>query len=1104
MEAPTSGSAAPGAGSFTGRHLELAQLDAALADAVSGRGRAVLVEGDAGIGKSALVDRFATMAAERGARVVWARCWESGGAPVHWPWVLVVRSLLESAPTEVRSALATLVPDGPAAPEPQSEHARFAVFDNVARLLRDQGQAQPLLVVIEDLHAADRSSLQLLRFVTSQIRDARCLLLGTWRTGPDAPDGADEQRVEVERDADVVPLSGLSRDDLAGLLRDAGAPGGDDAVTLLHDATGGNPLFVGELLRLLRNEDRLDALRAGAPLPMPPSVGAVLERRISRLHPAAVPPLALLAVAGREVDRRLAASLVPDAAALAGAVAAAATAGLMRRPHEPGGRYRFPHALVQAAFAATLSPADAADAHARVAAALETLHADDLDPHLAALARHYTAAGTAAVADKAFVYALSAGARARRLLAFEDAAQQYLLALDLAHSLARPPDDVCEILLSLGEAQLRAGDNDRGRATVLRAWDIAVQLGSVPMQVRAAMIYGLPGIEGGVVDTTLVDLISRVLPMLDPEDRATRAELRSRLGAELMFSTDTDRREREAREALADARASGDQRVLLRVLRWATTALSRVDHSVECVALLDELTGLARELDDLPALADATAVRLMLLVELGRTAQVEADVATLAAAAQRLPVPAHRWFVDVNAGRRALMTGSFQEAEELIARCLAFATDVPNAMAGWQFQQFLLAWEAGGLETFEPVMEMFPQLRPALADMAYCALCLIHAESGSLELARAELDAHAERVASVQVPYAWLLYLAFLAQAAYLTAHQESARLLYATLLPYADRHVSASARTAVGYWGSVQRLLANMSFVLGRYDDAARHGEAALQAHARVGARTFFTRSQYELARALLARRHDDDLRRAHALLREAGDAAARLGMTRLGRLVALELESAAAPEPATELPPSLELEGEVWTLKFHGRVSRLRDARGLHYLIELLRRPGEEVHALGLVAAVTGTGVSHGRAVAGAVGAADAGAAVLDPAAKAAYRERLRDLDEEIDRADEGADVGRAARLREEREFLLAELGRALGLGGRDRRLGADAAERARVNVTKQVKSAIRRISDADPELGAHLRSTVRTGAFCVYAAPPTRGLPWVVRQSPGAARS
>jgi hypothetical protein len=189
---------------------------------------------------------------------------------------------------------------------------------------------------------------------------------------------------------------------------------------------------------------------------------------------------------------------------------------------------------------------------------------------------------------------------------------------------------------------------------------------------------------------------------------------------------------------------------------------------------------------------------------------------------------------------------------------------------------------------------------------------------------------------------------------------------------------------------------------------------------------------------------------------------------------------------------------EGEYWTVVFEGVVVRLRDAKGLGHLARLLAHPGREFHVLELAGAthrpVAAVG-SGGRVGVGELGLrpdlGDAGV-LLDGAAKAAYRARLVELGAEVEAAEAANDPARAARARAEREFLVAELARAVGLGGRDRRAAAH-AERARLNVTRAIRAAMAKLARANPALGRHLAVTIRTGRYCGYTPDPRAPIAW-----------
>jgi hypothetical protein len=189
------------------------------------------------------------------------------------------------------------------------------------------------------------------------------------------------------------------------------------------------------------------------------------------------------------------------------------------------------------------------------------------------------------------------------------------------------------------------------------------------------------------------------------------------------------------------------------------------------------------------------------------------------------------------------------------------------------------------------------------------------------------------------------------------------------------------------------------------------------------------------------------------------------------------------------------LERRGDAWSIEVRPRAVSVQHSRGMAYLARLLQQPGVEIHALelqGLHASVGDRGGTHGlslRTVAG-----DDVGPHLDERAKTAYRDRIEDLNETIQEAERFNDPERAAAARLERDHIGRELARGVGLGGRDRR-AASTAERARINVTRAIRTAIRRIAKYDPALGAHLERSVRTGAFCVYLGSLERPIEWDV---------
>lgn len=1071
---------------LAGREAEIGELTAVLDSAAEGTSRAAAVSGPAGIGKSALVEELASRARDRGFDVHWARCVEIGGAPAYWPWTQLVRSLVVdgtqlSDELAVRDAVAVLAPDlvpalAAAAPV-DSEENRFRLFDGVARFLDLTARRVPQLLVVEDCHVADIASLHLLRFLTLQSSGR-----GSWMiTATHRPEG-DPARTALLQEIDVaathVSLDGIDASVVGELVAaQTGTCPSDDVVTALREATGGNPLFVNALVRHLSRNGSLDDFRDATTAPVPDGIRQLVMRRLGHLPAHTVRGLATLAAAGRDVEPLLARRILGDAAD--DVVDAGLSEGYLERGR---GGVRFAHALMRRALLDSLPPGDRRRVHRTVGDAMESIGGAGLD-RLAALAHHFAEAG-ADGSGRAFRYARAAGDHARRVGAFADASEHYETALATG---VGDEKERSEVLVGLGDSLIRAGRLEEGRRVCRDAWDLARSAGLPRVMADAALAFSRFG-EGGVVNEEVVRLVTGALAEIGDREPGLRSRLRGRLASELVHAAGDETREVLAREAAAEALGTGDPHVVWTTLRFAQSAMSMPDNLGTCVEWTTAAAAAADAIGDVTGKAEVIAYRSVHLLALGDAAGFGADVAAIAQIATSVPTPLTEWHVTVAAGCRAMLDGRFDDAAAHVDESLAFASTVPNALASWQFQDFSLAWERGDVARLEPILNALVQLRPGIAPMARAAILMTQAASGRRAEANAAVEELARDLAGRRMPWVWLLAVAWCAEAASTVGNRAAAQVLYQMMLPFRDLHVVGATGTVAAYWGSVRRYLANLALALGNTEEAVAHGEAALAAHARVGSVPFAARSQFELGRALLVRGGEDDKLRAESLIADARAIAERIGMAALLETVGPEnvrpVDRAATP--AAPSRPRLIREGEYWTLSHQGGIVRLRDAKGVHYLAALLREPGREIHALDLTGARTREGPTFDDA---------GGADVLDSRAKADYRRRLQDLEEEMAEADAAADIGRAALLRQEWEFLIEELKRATGIGGRSRSLGTPPAEAARIAATKAIRAVLKKVEAANPELGRHFRATVRTGTFCSYNSDIEPSLDWEV---------
>ena len=373
--------------SFVGRSRELAELRGALEDVGHGHERLFLVSGEPGIGKTRLAEEIAVDATSRGMRVAWGRCWEGGGAPAYWPWTQILRTLvLEPSPTRVQlpgvpAEIVQLVPELTSQEERQPtkdpQEARFRLFDATASILRELSRRQPLVLIVDDLHDADQSSLEMLKFVARALPDAHLLIVATYRD-------AEVQRLpvlasavaELSREAPQLLLCGLSRPEVAGFVHDrAGVNLGQLVVATIAETTAGNPLFLEGVMRMLIAEGKLadpDTLRA-ADLKLPDSQRMAIAMRLARLSPSAQGMLPFAAALGIEFDLAPLETVSGIACpSLLGLLDEVIGAGLMR--NLAPNRYRFGHALIRAAIYDQIGSAERISIHHEAAEKLEELY----------------------------------------------------------------------------------------------------------------------------------------------------------------------------------------------------------------------------------------------------------------------------------------------------------------------------------------------------------------------------------------------------------------------------------------------------------------------------------------------------------------------------------------------------------------------------------------------------------------------------------------------------------------------------------------------------------------------------------------------------------
>ena len=1106
-------------GGLVGRDHELNEGLAAIEDAAAGEGGLLLISGEPGIGKSRLADELGRRARERGFQVAWGRCWEAGGAPAYWPWVQSLRAAirwvdaadLRAELGDAAVAIGQLLPElALARPEVSKqlaqdhEAARFRLFDSVTTLLRRVAVRRPVLIVLDDLQMADTPSLLLLRFVAALIDSDPILIIATYRDIDPALVGALAETVtELMRGRAVsrLVLTGIAEGDVPRFVEAVtGVLPRDQLVRLVYQETEGNPLFLEEVSRVLLEEGTLTASVGveKARVPVPRSVRDVISRRLRPFSDESVRVLRVASVLGREFDLDVLSGVAgkPTRAVLE-LMQAPLEEQLLTEVPESRGRLRFRHVIIRECLYDEIPRAQRQQLHRTALRVLESLNRDDIDQQVSQLAHHaYDGAGDQAQWAEAITYSRRAGDRALALLAYEEAVRLQRQALDSLEQ-SRVGDLLlrCELVLALGDAQARAGDEAGSKATFLQGAELARGLGRIDHLAHAALGYAGRHAWGRAgADTQLVPLLEAAVAAVGDVDSALRSRLLARLAGALRDAPGRQPRESYAEEAVAIARRIEDPVTLGYALDGLFGATYRPDNAEERRDIGAEIVRLGKAAGDREMEIWGHLDRLVTHFELGELQLVRDEIAVVRGVAGELRQPEMRWLAGGTAAALALTEGRLRDAESLTAATFdagqrSRSSDAVSAYTGQMFQ---LRREQGRLSEVEHLVQR------AARDLTWypvfrCMLAALHLDLGRDSQARVEFKAlSAAGFDNVPFDNYWVFNMSLLAELAHALGDETAAAALYERLRPYA---MSAAYAPPEACLGSVSRPLGLLAETLGRYDAAVRHFDDGLAHNGRMGARPWVAHTQHEYALLLLEHCDPSEHERARMMLSEALSTCEQIGMPVLASKVKALLADvpghrvvASEPAPVAERG-TIALEGEYWTVTYAGHTARLRNSKGMHILARLMSTPGRPHPSLDLER----IGETGDDSTARAVAASDAGE-MLDDEARRAYRARIAQLRTAIDEAQTAGAADRAGALREELDFITRELSRGLGIGGRARRSGS-AAERARINVTRAVKAAMLRLRDADPDLAAHFSATLHTGTVCVYTPDPRSPIEWTV---------
>jgi tetratricopeptide (TPR) repeat protein len=665
---------------------------------------------------------------------------------------------------------------------------------------------------------------------------------------------------------------------------------------VIVEKTEGNPFFMEEIVQSLFEQEAL--LRNGtvklakslSSIQIPPTVQAVLASRIDRLPPAEKDLLNTLAVIGKEFPLGLVRQIAgkSDDELLRMLTALQAAEFIYEQPAFPDVAYVFKHALSQqVAYGSALNERRKV-LHERIARVLEAQFPETVETQPELLAHHYTEAGLGA---RAIPYWQQSGKRALQRWANREAVDHLKKGLELLASVADSPErdlsaneaERCSLLLFLGVAQFQAGDFLECRDSLLRAAELARSLGSTENLVRAALelvhmtqIVGLPAPE-------TVGLLEEALQKLGPEDSPLKAQTLGGLARYLGVTGGRQQLMLYAPQALAMARRLGDPDLIAYALLGVFYTLMGPEHAEPRLAIATEMLELATAANNTLVLFEGRWWRAYCLLELGDTAAVDAEFAEFERWVEETKQPFYLSIVAMFLAMRALMTGRFEDSEQLAQQAFAIGQQIQSETAAGLFglQMFALRREQGHLKELEPIVRIFLQQHSAAAAWRP-GLAVIYSELDLRADAAREFEILAQHdFADLPRDAVWMGTMTYLVDVCTFLRDRARADTLYRILSPFAGRNVVVSNSAAC--YGAVSRYLGALATVLERWDDAVRHFEDALAMNSRMGARPWLAHTQEHYAAMLLARRDSGDRDKVAALLGAALVTSRELGMRAL-----------------------------------------------------------------------------------------------------------------------------------------------------------------------------------------------------------------------------
>jgi class 3 adenylate cyclase len=926
-------------GVFVGRDRELAQLQEIFARVLSGEGSLAMLVGEPGIGKTRLSKEFSVHAKLRGARVVMGPCYEGEGSLAHEPFIAALREYmaqLEDAPLREHLGagapdLAAVVPeiherfpDLPIAPPLEGDDERQRFFESMASFVSRAAADTPLVMILDDLHWADKPTLLLLLHLARRIRNDRLLLIGTYRDVElERTHPLSETVATLRTDGlyERVLLRGLDDSGVADLLsaRAGGQQVPEGFVARIREETEGNPFFVEEVIKHLIEINaihRVNGEWVGDPSvverSIPEGVREVIGHRLTRLSERCNAMLTVgSAMTGGFGFAVLGAVCGESEDALLDLLDEALRAQVIReRDGSAGGTYEFSHALIRQTLYHELSTPRRVRLHRQIGEALEKLYGLDSAPQLASLAYHFFQGAPGGDVNKAISTSMHAADHAKGQMAWEEAATHTGRALEALEMLSGATErQRYDLLFALGDAQRMAGERVDSRKHLAEAAELARRMGDDERHARAVLNYAAEDVTVQFDPPEVLSMLEEGLEAVGPGDSELRLRLLSRLAIGLLFSRDPQRKIVLAQEAVAMARRLGDDALLCRAL-FVYDLVSPTRFDPERAGERAEIWELGLRSNEPNLILGASMMRLWDAAKSRDGAILDAALQEYRERVEAVRQPALIWYTAVHAALVAQLRGPLDDAEKKVEEAYLLGTRCQHPLAEFFHMAHRSQLQQGrGTDprASEQMLEVFASPLGRQIDVGAAAATSL-LTLGRVDEARERFERTAgEDFGDIPRDVSWFGRIFLAARVCAELGDTARARTLRDQIAPYANE-MAISGPFAL-CWGPMTLALGRMEHLLRNLDEAVTQYEDALAGLEGLHFGVLLAPAQLELAHVLVERGSDGDRSRALSLAGEALATAQELAMPpTVEAALALKLELQGI-EPSGDVKQSVYL---------------------------------------------------------------------------------------------------------------------------------------------------------------------------------------------------